>query len=92
MLFLRIALGIAIAAAIAATAIVWVQVKPNVEAIIEKRNDFEKQANTERTAKTKALAGLSAVAAEIAASIVTELSGAKFTKAAMADAVAKAAK
>ena len=45
-----------------------------------------------QTAKTKALAGLSGIAADIATNIVTELSGAKVTKAAMADAVAKATK
>ena len=40
MLFLRIALAVAILAAAAATTIVWVQVKPNVESIIAKRNGF----------------------------------------------------
>lgn len=59
MLFLRIALGIAILAAVAATTLVWVQVKPNVENIIAKRNDFEKQANSERGLKSKALKDLS---------------------------------
>lgn len=76
MLFLRIALGIAIAAAIAATAIVWVQVKPNVQAIIEKRNDFEKQANTERSAKTKALKDLSDTKTKLGAT-ETELAATK---------------
>jgi F-type H+-transporting ATPase subunit b len=43
-------------------------------------------------AKHKAMASISAVAADIAADIVAELSGAKVTKTALADAVAKAAK
>ena len=43
-------------------------------------------------AKAKALTGIEAVAAEIAVSIVAELTGAKVTKAAAAEAVAKAAK
>jgi hypothetical protein len=54
MLFLRITLGIAILAALAATALVWVQVRPNVEAVIAKRNEFETQAKNERTAKMTA--------------------------------------
>lgn len=53
MLFLRITLGIAIVAALAATALVWLQVRPNVEAVITKRNEFETQAKNERTAKVK---------------------------------------
>ena len=43
-------------------------------------------------AKAKALTGIEAVAAEIAVSIVADLTGAKVTKAAAAEAVAKAAK
>lgn len=53
MLFLRIALGIAILAAVAATALVWLQVRPQVETIITARNDFEKQSKDERAAKVK---------------------------------------
>jgi hypothetical protein len=55
MLFLRIALGVAILAAIAATALVWLQVRPQVEQVITARNDFEKKSNDERAAKSKAL-------------------------------------
>ena len=55
----------------------------------------EKAAASDRAvqaAKAKALSGLSSVAADIASSIVAELTGAKVTKSAIADAVAKAAK
>ena len=45
-----------------------------------------------QAAKAKALSGLSSVAEDIAATIVAELTGAKVTKSAIADAVAKAAK
>ena len=89
MLFLRIALGIAIAAAIAAAAIVWVQVKPNVEAIIEKRNDFEKQANFERSAKTKALAELKDTKTKLGAT-ETELASTKKARTDAEEAATKA--
>jgi F-type H+-transporting ATPase subunit b len=45
-----------------------------------------------QAAKTKALAGLKDVAADVVASIVDELSGTKITKAAVTAAVAKAAR
>lgn len=65
MLLLRITLGIAILAALATTALVWVQVKPQVATIIEKRNEFEKQANSERSAKQKALKDLGETTAKL---------------------------
>ena len=45
-----------------------------------------------QAATAKALSGLAAVAEDIASTIVAELTGAKVTKSAVADAVAKAAK
>ena len=45
-----------------------------------------------QAAKAKALSGLASVAEDIASTIVAELTGAKVTKSAIADAVAKAAK
>lgn len=47
---------------------------------------------TVQAARTRALADVEEVAAEIAAAIVSELTGARVTKAAAADAVSKAAK
>ena len=45
-----------------------------------------------QAAKTKAISGLSAVAEELALAIVAQLTDAKVTKSAIADAVAKALK
>lgn len=55
MLLLRITLGIAIVAALATTALVWVQVKPQVEGIIAKRDEFEGKWKTELAARQKAV-------------------------------------
>ena len=60
MLLLRITLGIAIVAALATTALVWVQVKPQVEGIIAKRNEFESKWKTELSARQKAVKELAA--------------------------------
>jgi hypothetical protein len=53
MLFIRITLAVAILAAAAVTALVWLQVKPNVEAVIAKRNEFESKFKQEFTEKNK---------------------------------------
>jgi len=53
MLFIRITLAVAIVAAVAVTALVWLQVKPNVEAVIAKRQEFEQKYKTESAEKSK---------------------------------------
>ncbi|HAM71201.1 MAG TPA: hypothetical protein DCM86_06120 [Verrucomicrobiales bacterium] len=46
-------MAVAILAAVAVTALVWLQVKPNVEAVIAKRNEFEQKFKTESAEKSK---------------------------------------